>query len=496
MIARALTNFSAHDRGLFVGLRDRRASLDLFTIGACQLDWIHSLKFVAVCALTLSVAACATEPKVDALIDATSNGRVRVVGARGPLSDRESEAILERVTRENPKSGVLERHIAFQQALVDAPLIAGNKVELLRDGPETFAAMFAAIDGAKQSLELEYFTLEDVEFNGRRLADLLVYKASRGIRIRIIYDAIGSIATPPSFFERLRQAGIAVLEFNPINPLTLNHRDHRKIVISDNAVGIVGGVNLSTVYSSVPFSKPQPQPPGDESATRWRDTDLKLIGPAIAELQRLFLEDWEKQSGTALQTPLATGPYPLAGNEIVRVIGSTPDDPLPLHYIALLSAIHHAEERIWMSAAYFVPTQRALQELINAAKRGVDVRLLLPSQSDSAKALAAGRSHYSDLLEAGVKIFEARDVILHAKSEVIDGVWSAIGSSNFDRRSVLFNDEVDVVVLGRTTGTRMEAMFNDDLRSTDRIEPQTWANRALTERFAELTARLLWEYWL
>jgi cardiolipin synthase len=496
MIARGLTNFGAHDRTRVVGLRDRRALLDLFMIGACQLDWIHSLKFVALCAFTLSVAACATEPKVDALIDATSNGRVRVVGARGPLSDPESKAILERLQRENPKSGVLERHIAFQQALVDAPLIAGNKVELLRDGQETFAAMFAAIDRAKQSLKLEYFTLEDVEFNGRHLSDLLVDRASRGIRISIIYDAIGSIATPPAFFDRLRQAGIAVVQFNPINPLTLNHRDHRKILISDNAVGIVGGVNLSTVYSSVPFSKATPQLPPNESATHWRDTDLKVVGPAIAELQRLFQEHWEKQSETALPTPLATGPYPLAGDEIVRIIGSTPDDPLPLHYIALLSAIHHAEERIWMSAAYFVPTQRALQELINAAKRGVDVRLLLPSQSDSAKALAAGRSHYSDLLEAGVKIFEARDVILHAKSVVVDGVWSAIGSSNFDRRSVLFNDEVDAVVLGRSTGARMEAMFNDDLRSADRIGPDAWANRPLTERFTELTARLFWEYWL
>jgi cardiolipin synthase len=465
-------------------------------IGVCRLDWIPTLKIVVASALALGLAACASEPKVDALIDATGDGHVQVVSARGPLSDREAQAILERLKRENPNSGVLERHIALQQALVDTPLIAGNKVQLLRDGPETFAAMFAAIDGAKQSLELEYFTFEDVEFNGRRLADLLVDKARRGVRISIIYDAIGSITTPASFFDRLRQAGIAVLEFNPINPLTINHRDHRKILVSDNAVGIVGGVNLSTVYSSLPFSKRQPQTLQGETATRWRDTDLKLVGPAIAELQRLFLEHWEKQSGKSLPTPLATGPYPTGGDEIVRVIGSTPDDPLPLYYIALLSAIHNAEQRIWVSAAYFVPTHRALEELIHAAKRGVDVRLLLPSQSDSAKALAAGRSHYSDLLEAGVKIYEARDVILHAKSVVIDGVWSSIGSSNFDRRSVLFNDEVDVVVLGRTTGARMEAIFNDDLREADRIDPQTWADRALTERFDEVTARLLWEYWL
>jgi cardiolipin synthase len=454
-----------------------------------RLDWTLA------CALALSVAACASEPKVDALIDAMSKGHQQVVGARGPLSDRDSQAILERLSRQSAKGDGLQRHIALQQALVDNPLIVGNTVQLLRDGPETFAAMFAAMEAAKQSIELEFFTLEDVELNGRRLGDLLVASAGRGVRVSILYDAVGSVATPASFFDRLRQAGIAVREFNPIEPISLNHRDHRKILIADNAIGIVGGVNLSTVYSSVPFSKP-PQSTQDATPARWRDTDLKITGPAIAELQKLFLDTWEKQSGTKPPTPLATSRVATAGDEIVRVIGSTPDDPLPLYYIALLSAIRTAEQRIWVSAAYFVPTHRALEDLIHTARRGVDVRLLLPSRSDSAKALAAGRSHYADLLDAGVKIYEARDVILHAKSVVIDGVWSSIGSSNFDRRSVLFNDEVDVVVLGRTTGARMEAIFNDDLREADRIEPQAWDNRSLSERFDEVTARLLWEYWL
>jgi len=459
-------------------------------IRASRLDWAFA------CAIALSVAACASEPKVDALIDATSKTHPDVVGVRGPLSERDSRAIIERLNRQNAKIDVLQRHIALQQALVDNPLIVGNTVQLLRDGPETFAAMFAAIEGAKQSLELEYFTLEDVESNGRHLADLLVDKAANGVRISILYDAVGSISTPASFFDRLRQAGIVVQEFNPIQPISLNHRDHRKILIADNAVAIVGGVNLSTVYSSVPFSKPQPQSTQDATAMRWRDTDMKITGPAITELQKLFLETWEKQVGTKLSTPLATSRVATAGDEIVRVMGSTPDDPLPLYYIALLSAIRTAEQRIWISAAYFVPTHRALEDLIDAARRGVDVRLLLPSHSDSAKALAAGRSHYESLLDAGVKIYEARDVILHAKSVVIDGVWSSIGSSNFDRRSVLFNDEVDVVVLGRTTGARMEAIFNEDTGEADRIEQQAWDHRPLSERFDELTARLLWEYWL
>ncbi len=270
-------------------------------------------------------------------------------------------------------------------------------------------------------------------------------------------------------------------------------RDRRKILVADNTVGIVGGVNLSSVYSSLPLSKSA----GPKTETdRWRDTDLEIAGPAVNELQRLVLESWSKQSSPKLPEPLATTPLVTGGTEIVRVVGSTPDDRLPLYYITLLSAIRNAEQRIWVSAAYFVPTHEALEDLEKAARRGVDVRLLLPSRSDSSKALAAGRSHYSDLLEAGVQIFEARDVILHAKSVTIDGVWSSIGSSNFDRRSVLFNDEVDVIVLGRATAARMEAIFDDDFSQADRIDLQRWSQRSLSERFDELVARLLWEYWL
>ncbi len=305
-----------------------------------RLDWAFG------CALALSVAACASEPKVDALIDATSRARPDVVGVRGPLSEGDSRAIIERLNRQNANSDVLQHHIALQQALVDNPLIMGNRVQLLRDGPETFTAMFAAMEAAKQSIELEYFTLEDVELNGKSLGDLLVASAGRGVRVSILYDAVGSIATPGSFFDRLRQAGIAVQEFNPIQPISLNHRDHRKILIADNSVAIVGGVNLSTVYSSVPFSKPQPRSTQDATAMRWRDTDMKIAGPAIGELQKLFLEAWEKQAGTKLPTPLATSRVATAGDEIVRVIGSTPDDPLPLYYIALLSAIRTAARRL------------------------------------------------------------------------------------------------------------------------------------------------------
>ncbi len=445
--------------------------------------------------LALGIAACSSVPSggVEEAIDARAIDHAQILGLHGPLSERQSRAILEHLRRQSADSDVLQRHIALQQALFDSPLIAGNTVHLLRDGRESFAAMFAAMDAAVQSLELEYFTFEDVESGGRHLGDLLVEKAARGVRISVLYDAVGSITTPAAFLDRLRQAGITLVEFSPLQPLSLNHRDHRKILIADNTVAIVGGVNLSTAYSSLPFGK---SVDGNATPDHWRDTDLEIAGPAVGELQGLFVENWIKQSGPPLSVPLATTKTAAGGDEIVRVLGSTPDDRLPFYYVTLLSAIRNAEQRVWVSAAYFVPTHEELEDLGKAAQRGVDVRLLLPSHSDSAKALAAGRAHYSDLLAAGVKIFEARDVILHAKSVTIDGVWSSIGSSNFDRRSVLFNDEVDVIVLGGSTGSRMEAIFNDDFGQADRIDPLAWSERPLAERLDEFMTRLLWEYWL
>ncbi|MDB5407281.1 MAG: cardiolipin synthetase 2, partial [Rhodospirillales bacterium] len=310
-----------------------------------------------------------------------------------------------------------------------------------------------------------------------------------------IYDAVGSSDTPPEFFDRLRQAGIAILVFHPLDPLkakaeySVNDRDHRKILVADGQVGIVGGVNLSNVYGSKIFSKDRAPP--DAKPEEWRDTDLMIEGPAIAELERLFLETWTQQKGPPL---LPTGFFPplsAKGDEVLHIIGSTPSEIVPQYYATILSAIRNAEKNIWISAAYFVPTHQEQEDLVAAAKRGVDVRLLVPSKSDSEFALLVGHSRYDDLLEAGIKIYELRDKTLHSKTATIDGVWSVIGSSNFDHRSVLFNNEVDAVVLGRATAAQFEAMFSDDFAASDKIDRTAWENRPLEERTREYLARLV-----
>jgi cardiolipin synthase len=183
------------------------------------------------------------------------------------------------------------------------------------------------------------------------------------------------------------------------------------------------------------------------------------------------------------------------GNQVVGIIGSTPTHTIPIYYMTLLSAIRNAESRVWLTTAYFVPTREERSDMEAAARRGVDVRLMLPRNTDSDVALNIGRAHYAGLLRSGVRIFEIRDVILHSKTAVVDGVWSVVGSSNFDGRSVLFNDEVDAVVLGRETGSQLEVSFEDDIRNADEITRSAWSKRPLKQKLRETYSRL-WSYWM
>jgi cardiolipin synthase A/B len=439
--------------------------------------------------MLLLCGACSSVPDVDRLVDRGGSGssRPRLVGAHGPLTAKQSKLVLARLELEAPNTDVLARHLALEDALAESPLAVGNQVTLLRDSAATLAATFRVIHEAKDHVNLEYYIVEDVEESGERLSDLLIEKQRQGVQVNLIYDGVGSISTPSDFFDRLMDAGVAVLEFHPVDrAYSLNDRDHRKILIADGRIALVGGVNLSTVYASAPLSS------GDATGP-WQDTDMQIAGPAVVELQKLFIATWTQQDGAPFSVKNDFFPHIDGGGEdVVRILGSTPDNPVPQYYVSLLSAIRNAERRVWITAAYFVPTGQEIDDLTAAAKRGVDVRLLLPSRSDSELPLLAGRSHYEHLLRAGAKIYEYRAAILHSKAVVIDGVWSVLGSSNFDHRSVLFNNEVDAIVLGPETATQMEAMFEDELTRATPIDEHSWRHRPVAQRLRELFARA-WE---
>jgi cardiolipin synthase A/B len=459
--------------------------------------------------MLVALAACATPPDIDQVrADAGPDGTApRLVAARGPLTAQQSKAILERLRAENPSSDLLQRHLAFEEAITTNPLSTGNKIALLRDGPRMLQAALRAIRNARDHVNLEYYIFEDFEQDGVSLIDLLVQKQRAGVQINVIYDGHGSRTTPGEVFDRLKEAGATLLQYHPLNPLAANKtgyapndRDHRKILVADGTVAITGGANLSKVYASGSSSRSganaaDKEKDRDKPKDEWRDTSILIEGPAVAELQKLFLEHWQHESGETLPERRYFPPLKNAGDETIRVIGSTPEDKVPQFYVTLLSAIRNAEKQVWLTASYFAPPDQALDTLLDAARRGVDVRILLQGKTDSDMVHDAGRAYYSELLEHGIKLYEMDNAILHSKTAVIDGVWSVVGSSNFDARSVVFNDEVDTVILGHDTAAQLQAAFQQDIGRSKEIEWEAWRNRPFTQRVKQFFSRL-WAHWL
>ncbi|WP_394756410.1 cardiolipin synthase [Rhodoferax sp.] len=455
---------------------------------------LHTLWRTAATAVgALAFAACATLPDTDALIQRHAGQAARFETARGALSARQNAAILAQLKRKSGDIDILDKQIALEQAVNDSPLVLGNKVTLLQDGAATYPAMFAAIRSARDHINLESYIIEDDEV-GRQFSELLLAQQARGVQVNVIYDSVGGLDTSKAFFERLRQGGIALLEFNPINPLTakgpwmINHRDHRKLLLVDGRIAFLGGINISSVYGS--GSIPGGSRKAIANTDGWRDTDLQIEGPVVSEFQKLFLQTWKKQRGHPLTAKQYFPALQVQGQDIVRAIGSTPDDPFSLMYLTLISAIGNAEKQVHLTHAYFVPDPQLRKALVAAAGRGVDVKLILPSYSDSGLVFHAGRAHYTELLQGGVKLYERSGALLHAKTAVIDGVWSAVGSSNLDWRSFLDNDEIDAVVLGPAFAQKMEAMFASDLQTSQAIDLPGWQARPLQFRLKEWLAQL------
>jgi cardiolipin synthase len=441
------------------------------------------------------IAGCATLPDVHVLrAQEDTNVQAPVVGPRGPLSKEQSDAVIAKLQAAGSRS-LLDHHLQLMQAVNPAPLVLGNATRLLIDGPAAHTAMFASIARARDHVNMQTYIFEDDEV-GHKLAELLLKKRSEGIQVNLMYDSIGSMRTPPAFFDRLRAGGIAVCAFNPVNPLkgktvALNHRDHRKLLVADGIVAYAGGINISAVYSSSSFAD-SAKPAAEDG---WRDTQIEVRGPAVAEFQKLFFQSWRSQRCAPLASRKYMPPLEAAGDRILRVIGSGPNDTTNMIYVEMLSAIGNARRTIHVTMAYFVPNPELIAALVDRARSGVEVILILPGVSDFWAVFHAGRSHYQTLLDAGVRIYERKDALLHAKTAVIDGVWSTVGSANMDWRSFLHNDELNVVVLGAGFGQEMARMFRTDLEASTPIDPQAWARRGPSLRLREMFARM-WEYWL
>jgi cardiolipin synthase len=455
------------------------------------------LFFFLICILSFS-SGCATLPNVSERIDEapTAQKSSEIVSSKGLLSAQKSKAIMERLKLSVDPTDILERHNAVVESVTESPLTKDNKVTLIANGQAAYAAMFKAIQNAKDHINLETFIIEDDDV-GRKFADLLLQKQSEGVQVNLIYDSIGSYSTPTAFFQRLRDGGIQVVEFNPINPFKahghwlLAHPDHRKILIIDGKVAFTGGINISSVYSSRLSGRGEVE----GAPLPWRDTDVQIEGPAVAEFQKLFFETWQKQQGPELSGRNYFPDLKEVGDALVRVVGSTPGENNRITFIVYVSAITFAENSVHLTNAYFIPDVRTLDAFTDAAKRGVDVKIIVPAKTDSKMALLAQRYTYFELLKAGAKIYERRNALLHAKTAVIDEVWSIVGSTNMDLWSFLSDDEVNAVILSREFASEMEKMFDADLAESDQIQWEEWQGRPLLPRIEEWFAHLF-AHWL
>jgi cardiolipin synthase len=441
------------------------------------------------------LAACSALQDVSYLDDALPDKpRPTVTAAHGTLSPKAAHSLL---LRHWKNSFADTRSLAALEELATSqPLIAGNLVTLLYDGPQTVAAMTRAIAAAKNHINLETYIFDE-DAVGTPMAELLMERQRAGVQVNIIYDAVGTLGTPQAFFDRMREAGIHLLAFNPVNPLKalgpweLNQRDHRKLLVVDGRVAFAGGVNISSSYANSSLFRARSN---RGNKVGWRDTHVQIEGPAVAALQWEFLNHWANQQALPFSDSDYFPAQQVAGKTLLRVLASEPEGDQEI-YRAYLLAIRSAKKSVHITAAYFAPDAQVLRALQDAARRGVEVVLVLPAVRESSLVFYAGRALYQDLLQSGIHLYQLQVAVLHAKTAVIDSVWSTVGSANMDTRSFLHNHELNVVVFDDAFGLSMEGAFAEDLRLSTAITRAQWEQRSWSERVKEWCASRL-AYWL
>ncbi|MEP6689834.1 MAG: phospholipase D-like domain-containing protein [Gemmatimonadaceae bacterium] len=356
---------------------------------------------------------------------------------------------------------------------------SGNRVQLLADGPMTYDAMELAIAGARETVEIESYIFRD-DAVGRRFADAAIAAAGRGVRVRVLSDWIGSRTTPRAFWRRMREAGIEVRIFNKLGFrkwLGLVPRDHRKLVVVDETVGITGGIGFGEEWAE---RLPQNRP------SRWRDTAVRIEGPAALDMARAFDAIWRRASGEErrdsarlrvqrdprrLLVRRSKGADVDPAVDLGAVVGIIEGEPLRLRIArALQLQAVSAERSIWIASAYFVPSVAELEALAGAARDGVDVRVLVPSKYDHPWVRLLARRLYRRMLMNGVRIWEWQGVMMHAKTSVIDGRWVRVGSTDFNPLGIAINFELDAVIEDRALGAAAEAMYLADLEASKEIK--------------------------
>jgi cardiolipin synthase len=369
------------------------------------------------------------------------------------------------------------------ERLAGIPYLRGNHVDLLIDGAATFESILAGIDSAQSYVLFQFYIVHDDEI-GRVVKERLTRKAQQGVRVYFLHDEVGSYDLPERYKDDLRQAGVEVFDFHsrkgPRNRFQINFRNHRKVVVVDGAVAWIGGHNVGDEYlgRNLKFG-------------RWRDTHMRVVGPAALAAQLSFFEDWHWATRTSLS--LDWTPRAAADSDVpVLVIPTGPADELETANLMFVHAINSARERIWIASPYFVPDHSVVTALQLAGLRGVDVRILIPEKADHLLVYLTAFAYLRDAAATGVTFYRYTDGFLHGKVMLIDEDAAAIGTANFDNRSFRLNFEITGVVVDSAFASQVERMFEDDFRNARPIEGDELAEKPfwfkLAVRLAALTA--------
>jgi cardiolipin synthase len=353
--------------------------------------------------------------------------------------------------------------------------LPGNRITLLSGGGEAFRSMWQAIESARKSVHLETYIF-DSDATGLEFGRRLMEKARQGVSVRLIFDSVGSLGLDRAFTTQLRNAGVRLLEYHPLAPWRArwawSRRDHRKILVVDGRVAFTGGMNIS-----------HDQVPPEQGGEGWNDAHVRIEGPAVRELGRLFRAVWVKE--TKRSFPLEDVEKSLPGDSWAWVAANQEFLLRRLIRRAYLHALRAARREVAIANAYFLPDHGIVRALAGAARRGVSVRILVPGRSDHTAVWQAGRRTYDFLLRHEVRLFEWERSILHAKTAVIDGVWCAVGSYNMDHRSLRHNLEVNLHVLDTELAAQMKEKFEGDLGGARELKLAAWRQRPGLEKLRE-----------
>ena len=368
-------------------------------------------------------------------------------------------------------------------SLLGPAIVGGNRVQELLNGDQIFPSMLSAIRGAQNSITFETYIYWSGNI-GREFADALSERARAGVKVHVLLDWVGSAKIDDVFLQKMEAAGVEIRKFHKphwYNWGRMNNRTHRKLLVVDGKTGFTGGVGIAPQWTGA-----------GQDADHWRDSHFKLEGPAVSQMQAVFMDNWLKVTGHVMHgEPYFPALQPV-GNSLAQVFSSSPaggSESMQLMYQLSITA---ADKSIDLSSAYFVPDELTSKVLIEALRRGVKIRIIMPGKIiDTDTVRAASRGTWGPLLQAGAEIYEYQPSMYHVKAMVVDKLLVSVGSTNFDNRSFRLNDEANLNVFDAAFAERQAQVFEDDLKRSRRVSYEEWAGRPLKEKLLERLALLL-----